>query len=291
MHFPPAAATESGDPIHALAEYDGSTVLGLFPHGDGADIAFGSVTIPVGGEVPLHRNSHPETIYLITGSVRAWRPGSSAEIEAPGAAYFPADVAHAIRNIGSVPATMVVAWATGGDEKVVTSSPAVEDELESDHNPSSMPFGPVIRRWTMTADTAIWEPVESTKGMRLRCKYLLDGASGTPDFVTGLASISPDTHYTIHRHEPAEIYYVLEGHATIHVGDEAYEVGPGDTVYVPAWGPHGIDTRGEQLEMFWFYATDQCNSWTWEPLEPIYTRPPRRPLESGPRRGVHTPHP
>lgn len=286
FHFPRTSAATSGEPIHALVEHSAVTVSSLLPGLDSADIAFGEISIPINGEIPVHRNRHPETIYLLEGTLRVWRPGGSVEVSAPSAVYFPAEEAHAIRNIGSTPATLLAAWATGGEDKELSSVLEGESALSSPRSPSLMPFqGPVVARWAVSAEMPNWEPVEPSKGMSLRVKYLLDGASGTRDFVVGLASVAPNLHYTIHRHEPAEIYYVLSGTATIYVGDEGYAVAPGDTVYVPAWAPHGIDTADEPLEMYWFYATDQCDSWAWEPLEPIYSDPPRRRLEPGPRGG------
>lgn len=285
-HYPRSMATVHGDEIHGLAEHSGIEAVNLLPGLTGADIAFGEVTIPVGADIPVHRNRHPETVYLLSGELRVWRPGGSIEVVAHSAVYFPADEAHAIRNIGATPATFLIAWATGSEEKTLSSSLDNESALLSSANPSLMPYrGTVISRWAASAEMSAWEPVEPSKGSALRAKYLLDGSSGTPDFVVGLASVAPNLHYTIHRHAPAEIYYVLSGEATIYVGDEGYPVAPGDSVYVPAWAPHGIDTGDDPLEMYWFYATDQCDTWEWEPLEPIYSKPPRRPLEPGPRGG------
>jgi quercetin dioxygenase-like cupin family protein len=290
MHFPRTAASRSGDNLHGLPEFAGLQVLGLLPDtlGLSADITFGEVTLAPGQVVPTHSNAQAEAVFVAEGTVRLWRPGGSAELSAPGAAYFPPDEAHSIANIGGDSARVLVAYATGGEQKAVTSELLPDTALESATNPNTAPSVGLFDRWAVAEDMVQWVPVEPTKGMRLRCRYLLEPATGTKEFVIGMAALEAQLHYTIHRHAPAEIYHVLEGTATIYVGDDAYRVGPGDTVYVPAWAPHGIDTDDSALRMYWFYTLDACDgTWAWEPLEPVYSTPPRRPLESGPRRGCH----
>jgi quercetin dioxygenase-like cupin family protein len=290
MHFPRLAASTSGDNLHGLPEFAGLQVLGLLPDtlGLSADITFGEVTLAPGQVIPTHSNGQAEAIFLAEGVLRLWRPGGSAELAAPGAAYFPPGEAHSIANIDPEPARFFVAYATGGEQKTVTSELLSDTALESDTNPNTAPSSGLFDRWAVAEDMVPWVPVEPTKGLRLRCRYLLEPDTGTKEFVIGTAGLDSQLHYTIHRHAPAEIYHVLEGTATIYVGDEGYKVAPGDTVYVPAWAPHGIDTGDDALRMYWFYTLDACDgTWAWEPLEPVYSTPPRRPVESGPRRGCH----
>ena len=256
--------------------------------GMSADITFGEVTLSPGQVIPTHRNPQPEAIFLVDGAVRLWRPGGSAELAAPGAAYFPPEEAHSIASVSETPARILVAYATGGEVKAVTSELLDDSALESPSNPNTAPSVALFDRWAVAEDMVPWVPVEPTKGLRLRCRYLLEPANGTKEFVIGTAGMDAQLHYTIHRHAPAEIYHVLEGTATIYVDDESYTVSPGDTVYVPAWAPHGIDTDDSDLRMYWFYTLDACNgTWAWEPMEPVYSAPPRRALETGPRRGFH----
>lgn len=68
----------------------------------------------------------------------------------------------------------------------------------------------------------------------------------------GIASVSL-AHATVaagaetvwHRLEDTdEIYFVLSGHGLISVGDESREVGPGDTVWIPAGVPQKIRNLG-----------------------------------------------
>lgn len=52
--------------------------------------------------------------------------------------------------------------------------------------------------------------------------------------------ISPPKHpEPLHRHHnEAEAYYVLEGEATVQIGDEEYHLTPGAFAYIPAMTPH-----------------------------------------------------
>jgi mannose-6-phosphate isomerase-like protein (cupin superfamily) len=52
-------------------------------------------------------------------------------------------------------------------------------------------------------------------------------------------SESPGQEAPLHvHHREDEAFYILEGSATIHVGDESFEVGPGDYAFGPRDIPH-----------------------------------------------------
>lgn len=55
-------------------------------------------------------------------------------------------------------------------------------------------------------------------------------------------------------HREDEVYYVLEGRATVQVGDESAEVGPGALVFVPAHAFHRFHTIVEDLRLLVFFA-------------------------------------
>ena len=44
----------------------------------------------------------------------------------------------------------------------------------------------------------------------------------------------------MHRHEQAEVYYILDGKGSMHVAEQVYEVSKGDMVYIPSNAEHGI---------------------------------------------------
>jgi mannose-6-phosphate isomerase-like protein (cupin superfamily) len=50
-------------------------------------------------------------------------------------------------------------------------------------------------------------------------------------------------------HREDEAFYILEGSATIHVGDESFEVGPGDYAFGPRDIPHRYSVGDEGCRM------------------------------------------
>ncbi len=46
-------------------------------------------------------------------------------------------------------------------------------------------------------------------------------------------------------HAGARYWFILEGEATVTVGDEVATVGPGDLVYVPEWTENKLVSAGE----------------------------------------------
>jgi mannose-6-phosphate isomerase-like protein (cupin superfamily) len=50
-------------------------------------------------------------------------------------------------------------------------------------------------------------------------------------------------------HREDEAFYILEGSATIHVGDESFEVGPGDYAFGPREIPHRYSIGDEGCRM------------------------------------------
>jgi mannose-6-phosphate isomerase-like protein (cupin superfamily) len=55
-------------------------------------------------------------------------------------------------------------------------------------------------------------------------------------------------------HTEDEVYVVLTGRGAFTAGDETREVGPGDTIYVPALVPHRFHDITQQLELIAVFA-------------------------------------
>ena len=69
----------------------------------------------------------------------------------------------------------------------------------------------------------------------------------------GILTCPADQGYlALHRHEQAEVYYILDGKGRMHVAENAYEVSKGDIIFVPGNAEHGIwnvsGLKGEDLE-------------------------------------------
>ncbi len=58
------------------------------------------------------------------------------------------------------------------------------------------------------------------------------------------ARVRPGEASLPHRLTTAEVYYILSGDGTMHLGDEAASVRPGDTVYIPPHVMQWIENTG-----------------------------------------------
>lgn len=59
------------------------------------------------------------------------------------------------------------------------------------------------------------------------------------------ATLPPGARSRSHRLKNTEIYYILEGTGTMHVGDESSDVGPGDAIYIPPMSVQYIENKGD----------------------------------------------
>ena len=236
----------------------------------------GLVELQSGHDVPAHFHNRGETIFLFRGKLAVRRGGGAAEISAPAAAYFPSNTLHALRVLGDDSASFLVTYALG--ERSIdglASHDLAADNLAAEWgNPNVIAGSQPVFRWAVAEEFESWLPVEPTKGWNVKLRYLFDPSRGSDDFVAGTAEFRANTHYTIHRHEPPEIYHVLAGEGTIYVGEDAFEVTKGSTVYVPGNVTHGIDTFDEELRLYWVYGLDRTGpDWKWEAVEDIYSEP------------------
>lgn len=63
------------------------------------------------------------------------------------------------------------------------------------------------------------------------------------------ATLGPGCESLPHSLEQTEVYYIVRGCGTMHVGGEECPVGPGDTVYVPAGSEQWLQNTGaEEME-------------------------------------------
>ncbi|WP_128378881.1 cupin domain-containing protein [Streptomyces cavernae] len=64
----------------------------------------------------------------------------------------------------------------------------------------------------------------------------------------------PGTSFPLHVHEGAHLLYVLGGRGGLHIDGEDHVLVPGDSIYVPAEYPHGVQgpLDDEQLDFLAF---------------------------------------
>ena len=61
------------------------------------------------------------------------------------------------------------------------------------------------------------------------------------------AIVAPGAVTTLHRHHSSEeLYHIITGRGRMTLGDETFDVAPGDTVCIPPGTPHGIANTGSE---------------------------------------------
>ncbi len=91
------------------------------------------------------------------------------------------------------------------------------------------------------------EPVKSGRGVY---KQILIGPDKGPHFAMRRFIIEPGGYMPKHTNRVEHEQYVLAGHARVLIGEEVYDVGPGDVVFIPAGVPHWYATVGEEPFVF-----------------------------------------
>ena len=85
-------------------------------------------------------------------------------------------------------------------------------------------------------------PVPRCRGASL--KILLGPESGVPNFITRQFTLSPGGRIPCHRHDDIEHeQVVLEGSMVLGLDSREVEVGPGDSVFIPAGVRHWYENR------------------------------------------------
>ena len=93
------------------------------------------------------------------------------------------------------------------------------------------------------------DPVRGEVGFRT----LVGDGTGTTDSLTaGVTEMEPGGWLGLHRHAPAEIYYVLEGHGAMRLGEAEHAVAAGSTVFIPGDVEHGIRNTGAAPLRFFY---------------------------------------
>ena len=87
------------------------------------------------------------------------------------------------------------------------------------------------------------QPIESGVGVT---KQVLITAEEGPNFAMRRFVIQPEGGMPNHTNLVEHEQFVLGGQARIGIGDEVYEVGKDDVVFIPADVPHWYQTIGEE---------------------------------------------
>jgi quercetin dioxygenase-like cupin family protein len=115
------------------------------------------------------------------------------------------------------------------------------------------------------------EPVSVPRCRGATIKVLLGPESGVPNFVTRHFTLAPGGRIPCHRHDSIEHeQVVLEGRMVIGLDSRETEVGPGDSIFIPAGISHWYENRTSQPVRFLCVVprTDNYQTeWLEEPAE------------------------
>ena len=101
----------------------------------------------------------------------------------------------------------------------------------------------------------VWDdPVQGRLGFRT-----LFSRDRTPShaLTTGVAELPVGGWLGLHRHDPPEVYYVLDGEGMVTLDGTEHPVRAGSSVFVPGDLEHGIrNVAGVPLRVFYVFAVD-----------------------------------
>jgi mannose-6-phosphate isomerase-like protein (cupin superfamily) len=105
------------------------------------------------------------------------------------------------------------------------------------------------------APQAAWD--DPVRG-RLRFRTLFSrGLTPTAAVTCGVTELGPGDWLGLHRHAPAEIYYVFAGAGVVSLDGEEIPVGVGSAVFIPGMAEHGIrQTGNDSLRLFYAFPVD-----------------------------------
>jgi mannose-6-phosphate isomerase-like protein (cupin superfamily) len=82
----------------------------------------------------------------------------------------------------------------------------------------------------------------------------------TPRMFCDIYCLEPGQEQKPHSHDGADkVYFVLEGEATVQVGDEEATVGPGTAVLAPSGDEHGVRNTGPERVVLLVYMSPNPN--------------------------------
>jgi mannose-6-phosphate isomerase-like protein (cupin superfamily) len=93
---------------------------------------------------------------------------------------------------------------------------------------------------------------------RLRWRTLFSkGATPTEGMTCGVAEFQPGERLGLHRHAPAEIYYIFAGAGVMSLDGREIPVKAGTAVFIPGMAEHGMRQTGtEVLRLFYAFPVD-----------------------------------
>jgi mannose-6-phosphate isomerase-like protein (cupin superfamily) len=114
-----------------------------------------------------------------------------------------------------------------------------------------MPSEPVVVQESDVPLEQWADPVRGEVGFRT---LFGDGSRPTDSLTAGITELAPGGWLGHHRHEPAEVYYVVTGEGVVVLDGTEHAVGAGSAVFIPGDVEHGIrNTAQEPLRFFYAF--------------------------------------
>lgn len=97
------------------------------------------------------------------------------------------------------------------------------------------------------------------------------GLTNTEGMTCGVTELKLGDWLALHRHAPAEIYYVFAGAGIVSLDGREFPVSAGSAVFIPGMCEHGIrQTGSETLRLFYAFPVDSFDS-----VEYLFSAAPR----------------
>ena len=80
----------------------------------------------------------------------------------------------------------------------------------------------------------------------------VDPRTGSPGMAMGTQALEPGVGIPVHMHEHEdEVLFIRGGRGVAVLGAQSKEVDEGDTVFIPHGVWHGVESRGEAVDLLW----------------------------------------
>ena len=80
----------------------------------------------------------------------------------------------------------------------------------------------------------------------------VDPKTGSPGMAMGTQALEPGVGIPVHMHEHAdEVLFIYTGRGVAVLGGQKKDLGKGDTVFIPHGIWHGVESRGEAVDLLW----------------------------------------
>lgn len=91
----------------------------------------------------------------------------------------------------------------------------------------------------------------------------------THSLTSGIAYFSPGQELKLHRHEPAELYFILEGELDITIDGTTRRVGANTSLFIPGNILHGVrNSHHTAARLFYCFAKDRLSD-----IEYVFDKP------------------